>query len=61
MNVTVLITHFNTPKNLLDRCINSVIDLGYKYLIIDDCSYTEFLPNLLHYKYCVLELKFRSF
>ena len=49
MNVTVLITHFNTPKNLLDRCVNSVIDLGYKYLIIDDCSYTEFLPNLLHY------------
>lgn len=49
MSITAIITHYNIPKNLLDRCIDSVNRFNLDYIIVDDCSKKEYKENLRKY------------
>jgi glycosyltransferase involved in cell wall biosynthesis len=35
---TVIVTHYNTEKSLMDRCIRSIEKFGIPYIIVDDGS-----------------------
>ncbi len=47
MQITVVITHFNKPFELLKKCIKSIEKYNLKYIIVDDCSDLEYKKDLL--------------
>jgi glycosyltransferase involved in cell wall biosynthesis len=55
-NLTVVVTHYNTPENLLDRAIRSIIEHELQYIIVNDCSDPEFTQFLDKYGDRVLHL-----
>lgn len=36
--ITAVVTHYNKPKGLLERCIGSLEKFGLDYIIVDDAS-----------------------
>jgi glycosyltransferase involved in cell wall biosynthesis len=47
-NLTVIITHYNTPEWLLDRAVKSILKRGLSFIIVNDYSdsqYTHFLDK----------------
>lgn len=36
--ITAVVTHYNKPKGLLERCIGSLEKFGPDYIIVDDAS-----------------------
>lgn len=37
-DITAVITNYNKPPEILDRCIRSIVDLGVGYILVDDFS-----------------------
>lgn len=53
-NTTVIITHWNTPQDLMARCMKSVIETGLEYIIVDDGSDPEYRDFLSAYDNVIL-------
>jgi len=56
-DITVVVTHYNTPDKLMQRCIASLEKYGLKYIIIDDGSDDEHVSNLSKYKNVTIYLR----
>jgi glycosyltransferase involved in cell wall biosynthesis len=59
-NLTVVVTHYNTPEHLLDRAIRSILEHELQYIIVNDCSDPEFSHFLDKYGDRVLNLTKRT-
>jgi len=46
---TVVVTYYNTPEHLMERCMNSIINCNLGYVIVNDGSNSEFTPVLSKY------------